>query len=342
MTAKYALIHGTGLIGASVGLGLVANGWSVAGWDPDATALAEALGLGAIQRELTSPDGGMDEADLVFLCGPLTASLAELESMKTDALVTDIASVKAPVVKAGGHLRNFVAGHPMAGSTASGANFASGHLFMGASWVLCNDTAQPDAVDRMSAVVSSLGANPIVMSAEDHDRYVAIVSHLPRVLASALIEMLAQAPEARRLTAGSFRDLTRVAGSGAEWWTDVLLANENAVGEAVSDLVEILNNWKAELANGHDHPIRERLAAAREARSHLGAPIAEIRVVLFDRPGEIARVGTALSESKVDLRDIQLRHAEYGGGGILTLSVNVSETDLLREALAANGFELER
>jgi hypothetical protein len=95
------------------------------------------------------------------------------------------------------------------------------------------------------------------------------------------------------------------------------------------------------MTSGDAAAINEHLATTAEARGKLGAPVAVVRVILFDKPGEIGLVGRSLEKSGVDLRDLQLRHAEYGGGGVLTLSVGVEEAGLLREALTANGFVLE-
>ncbi len=341
LTSQLATIHGTGLIGASIGLALKAHGWKVAGWDPEAGVLNEASSVGAIDRQLHAPDDDDARTDITFLCGPLDATLSTLESLQSDRTITDVASVKRPVVAAGSHLPGFVAGHPMAGSAVSGPRFASAHLFHGASWAICSDNSNERAIDEVSRVVATMGANPVLLTSAEHDAYVATVSHLPRVLASALIELVSKSPGATRLSAGSFRDLTRVAGSGGSWWSEVLVTNGAPVRSAIGGLIDILKEWDAELSTSDGDAIAERLGSAEKGRSELGAPVAEVRVVLFDRPGEVGRVGMALSDSGVDLRDIQLRHAEYGGGGILTLSIAAGETDALRAALATQGFEIE-
>jgi prephenate dehydrogenase len=338
---QLAIVHGTGLIGASIGLALKTHGWRVAGWDPDPTVLDEATSVGAIDRRLQRGDDLDDRADIIFLCGPLDATLGTLNSLETTTVITDVASVKQPVVAAGAHLPGFVAGHPMAGSAVSGPRFASAHLFHGASWVICNDNPNEMAMGQLSRLVTAMGANPVILSAADHDAHVATVSHLPRVLASGLIELVARSPGAARLSAGSFRDLTRVAGSGGSWWSGVLTNNRGPISSAIGELIDILKEWDADLAAADEKAIAARLLDAEEGRSQLGAPVAEVRVVLFDRPGEVGRVGVALSDSGVDLRDIQLRHAEYGGGGILTLSIAAADASALRSALATQGFELE-
>jgi prephenate dehydrogenase len=290
---------------------------------------------------LADPVEDLDWADLLVLAGPPRATLETLENLDTGILVTDITSVKTPIVGVGGGLSRFVPGHPMAGSASSGAEHASAHLFHGASWVLCDDLANATDIEEVEGIVRSLGANPVVMSASSHDERVALVSHLPRLLASTLIQMTSENPGASELSAGSFRDLTRVAGSDADWWTDIFLANRDAMDQVIGQVQELLGRRRDEITSGDAAAINEHLATTAEARGKLGAPVAAVRVILFDKPGEIGLVGRSLEKSGVDLRDLQLRHAEYGGGGVLTLSVGVEEAGLLREALTENGFELE-
>ncbi len=341
MTSGDVLIHGTGLIGASIGLGLTEAGWSVSGWDPDREALGQAVNRGAILKANSDPHEGMSAADVVVLAGPSAATIATLRTIETPAVITDITSIKMPIVSAGSHLSRFVAGHPMAGSAASGVAHASSHLFHGAKWILCDDTASPDDVEKIGALVTSLGATPVIMSANDHDRSVALVSHLPRVLASALVQLASADPQALNVSAGSFRDLTRVAASGSDWWTDILITNAEQVGAAISELRAALLRISSHLEMGEGDSVADFLKETGNVRSHLAAHGAEVRVILFDRPGEIAMVGRALEESAVDLRDLQLRHAEHGGGGILTLTVGADEADDLRSALAHHEFEIE-
>lgn len=336
-----ALIHGTGLIGSSIGLGLSAVGWEVWGWDPDPAALDESLRLGAIVRTMETDLEGLDSADVMILAGPPHATLLSLATIETDALVTDIASIKQAIVGAASGQPHFVAGHPMAGSAASGARHASGHLFHGAKWVICDDGASTADIHTVEDLVTSLGASPVLMTAQEHDRSVALVSHLPRVLASALVRLAGEDPQALNVSAGSFRDLTRVAASGSDWWTDVLFRNSSQVESTITSLQALLSQISSLLAQGDQAGIAQFLRDTSETRSHISAPAAEVRVILFDRPGEIAKVGEALAESAVDLRDLQLRHAEHGGGGILTLSVGVDSTESLRDALEVRGFEIE-
>jgi prephenate dehydrogenase len=337
MTSRRAIIHGTGLLGASVGLGLRSQGWEVAGWDPDPDAMTEAARRGAIGEQV---DGPRTDADLVVMAAPPDAVVASLGDLDTDALVTDIAGVKLPIVAAAAHLPRFVGGHPMAGGETTGASLATRTMFHGATWVLTTDDAAPDDLARMEEIVRSLGANPLVMTAEEHDAAVARVSHLPHVLAAALMRLVEADPATLSLAGGGFRDLTRIAAGDSTWWAEVLTANAEQVSTSIEDLQRVLDAWRRIIRESGEGELDAELEAARVARSGLGEHHTQVRVVLLDRPGEIARVGHALETSRVDVRDFQLRHGEHGGGGILTISVKGEGKDALTMALIDEGFEV--
>jgi prephenate dehydrogenase len=332
-------ILGTGLIGASIGIGLRQAGWRVAGWDPDEEALDGADAVGALDRVATRADV-LAGADLVVLAGPPAAIEAELAIIETSALVTDVAGVKEPMVRAGTRLARFVGGHPMAGRETSGPAGASGGLFRGATWVLTTDGVRSEDMEQMADVVLALGGVPVHMGAVEHDEAVAAISHLPQVVAWALVNQVARNQSALDLAAGGFRDLTRIALSSAAWWPEVLTENRRALSSLVRRLGSDLTDWADHIDGGENEQLGAEMLSARAARASLTAPVASIGVILEDRPGEIARVGHALELSGVDLRDLQLRHATHGGGGVLTLSVRSIEVDLLRQTLVAEGFRL--
>lgn len=337
MTSRRAIIHGTGLLGASVGLGLRSQGWEVAGWDPDPDAMTEASRRGAIGEQLDGPE---TNSDLVVMAAPPDAIVASLGDLNTEALVTDIAGVKLPIVAAAAHLPHFVGGHPMAGGETTGASLATRTMFHGATWVLTSDDAKSDDIARMEEIIRSLGANPLVMTAEEHDAAVARVSHLPHVLAAALMRLVEAEPATLSLAGGGFRDLTRIAAGDSTWWAEVLTANAEQVSASIEDLQQALDGWRRIIGDNGEGELDAGLEAARVARSGLGEHHTQVRVVLLDRPGEIARVGHALETSRVDVRDFQLRHGEHGGGGILTISVKGEGRDALTVALIDEGFEV--
>lgn len=337
MSTPRAIILGTGLLGASVGLALRSQGWEVAGWDPDPEGLAEASRRGAITTELDGPDG---DADLVVLAAPPEAIVTTLNELESDALVTDIAGVKGPIVTAGSRLAHFVGGHPMAGGETSGASLASGTMFHGATWVITSDGTDPADVTTLREIVTAFGANPLVMTAAEHDAAVARISHLPQVVAAALMRLAETDPASLPLAGGGFRDLTRIAAGDSSWWAEVLTANSIEVDASIERLQETLDEWRRIVRAESDDELGAELEAARVARADLGEHHTQVRVVLLDKPGEIARVGHALESSRVDVRDFQLRHGEHGGGGILTISVKGNNKDALLVALIDEGFEV--
>jgi len=335
-----ALILGTGLIGASVGAGLSSRGWHVAGWDPVAAALNEAREMGAVVETVSDPLTAAREFDLVVLCGPAAAIIETLGCLETDALVTDVAGVKSPVVRAARHLPRFVGGHPMAGRESSGPGAATAAMFRGAAWILTEDGADESDLKAMEETVEELGAYPVRMSAAAHDAAVAAVSHLPQVVASALVNLVASDETALSLAAGGFRDVTRIALSEPGWWTDILTENREPLSRLLRRLSDELEQWAARVETADRSGVARRLETARDTRKSLAPPVAAVKVLLEDRPGEIARVGHALAEAEVDVRDLQLRHATQGGGGVLTLSVKPGQEERLASELRREGFRL--
>jgi prephenate dehydrogenase len=334
-----AAILGTGLIGASIGMGLRTAGWTVVGWDPDPEALERARDRGAIDGPL--PAGEEDESapDMVILAGPPQAIIDEVGSIDTDALVMDVAGIKRGVVAAA-RGRRFVGSHPMAGRETSGPEAASPALFRGAAWVLVTDGADETDLVTVERVVETLGARPIRMTAEEHDTAVAAVSHLPQVLAGALLLEADAETQALDLAAGSFRDLTRVAASDPAVWAQLLAINREPVRAAIEGITARLRALADALDAGDAPAVEAFLDDARRLRRSLAPAIAAVRVALADRPGELARVGHALESTAVDVRDLQLRHAPHGGGGVLTLMVRPGEAEPLRHALESEGLVL--
>ena len=337
MTSQRVGILGTGLIGASIGLGLRRAGHDVRGWDPEESAVAEAARLGAL--EPADRIEALAWADIVVLAGPPAVIVDEVAEIETSALVTDVAGIKGPVVSAAAHVPRFVGGHPMAGREASGPAAATGSLFRGAAWVLVTDGAGSEDLEIVTSLVEDLGARPMLMTAEEHDRRVAVVSHLPQLLAAGLLHLADDEDGALDLAAGSFRDLTRVAASDPAPWTELLSGNADALATAVTSLTRALDEL-ASSARSSPERVASTLGEARRLRRSLAPPVAAVRVALDDRPGELARVGTAFASSGVDVRDLQLRHGPHGGGGVLTISVRPGEDETLRDALRAEGLDV--
>lgn len=339
-----ACVLGTGLIGASVAAGLRSIGWHVTGWDPSSEARLAAMSAGVVNAIESSAETAMTDSELIVLAGPpaaISATLADTHpEVFGDALVVDVGGVKQQAVASSVQVARFVGTHPMAGREQSGAEAASAAMFHGAIWIITEDGARAEDLDIVERLVADLGASPVRMSAADHDNAVALISHLPQILAASLVGLASESEAAVELAAGSFRDLTRVALSDPAMWTDILFANAEAVTVAIAEVESTLVAYRQALRDGDRGWVTGRLVKAREARSAMAPPVVGIEVHLQDEPGELAGVGRALAATKCDIRDLQMRHGRHGGGGVLTLSVRPGEVATLRAALFAEGFTL--
>jgi len=333
-------ILGTGLIGTSIGLALHGAGWHVVGWDTDPEIGRLALERGGIDELVASERAACEGPhDLVVFAGPPAAAAEFVSRSEMPWLTIDTAGAKATIVAAS-KLARFVGTHPMAGREVSGPEAATSSLFNGATWVITTDGAsEPDMV-AAEEVIAAMGARPIRMTAAEHDTAVAAISHLPQMLAASLVGLAADHETAMNLAAGSFRDLTRVAASDSGLWLDVLRANRDDVLDAVVRLQARLDNLAALLAEDDIAQLAVHLEAARDVRRSLAARATAVHIALADRPGELAKVGAALSAANADVRDIQLRHAPYGGGGVLTISVRPGDAATLTDAILAVGLVL--
>lgn len=337
---KSAAIIGTGLIGTSIGLALRAGEWQVIGWDRDPDVAAAALARGGLSTVAESEaEACAGPLDLVVLAAPPAAAADFVGRSSTPWLTIDTSGAKSAVALAN-NIARFVGTHPMAGREVAGPGAATASLFNGATWVITTDGAALTDIEEVEEIVVSLGARPVRMTSADHDAAVAAISHVPQLVAASLVGLAGDHPDAMDLAAGSFRDLTRVAGSDPALWLDVLAANKTEVLSAVAELQDRLSGLVALLDSGDLASLGEQLDASRTVRRSLAARATEVRVALADQPGELAKVGAALSTAQADVRDIQLRHAPYGGGGVLTISVRPGDAGALADAILAVGLVL--
>lgn len=239
-------IVGTGLIGASIGMGLKAKGHRVLGYDLSTENTDIALRRYAIDEAVSIEVAS--KADVVFVAVPPAATVAVLDqvyaSRAPETLVTDTASIKADVAAWGQDKEWFVASHPMAGHEKGGPKFASNWLFRGAKWIICPGAAPTSLMAKLESVLKELDAIPVRLSASEHDRTAAILSHLPHVLAGLLLETGGQL-ESTEASGGSWKDLTRVGGVDPELWTQILLGNRTEVASVLGDYVARLGELQS-------------------------------------------------------------------------------------------------
>jgi prephenate dehydrogenase len=235
-------IVGTGLIGASVGLAAKrAGAREVGGFDSDPAALAVAVERVAIDRPADRVEEAVAGADLVVVATPVGAIAAcvleVLAATGAECTITDVGSTKACICSALGTEARFVGGHPLAGSDTQGPAHASAAMFDGSTWFLTPTAAtDPERTSLVSGLVGSLGAEPVMFDPSNHDRLVAVTSHLPHALANLLVNQIgAVGDDARAATGGSLRDMTRVAGANPGIWVDVFLENAELLRGALAE-----------------------------------------------------------------------------------------------------------
>ncbi len=347
--APRAMIVGTGLIGGSVGMALRERGWHVSGVDAAPGVAARAVELGALSVEGDDP-----EASLVVVATPVHAAAGVIADLlarpgrRPDAVVTDVGSVKGPLVAAVDH-PFFVGGHPMAGSEQVGVDGADGDLFVGATWVLTPTAlTDPGAFTGLRAILADLGADVVALAPDQHDSLVAVVSHVPHLTAATLMDLAAGLGEEHgallKLAAGGFRDMTRIAAGQPSIWPDICDDNAGAIVETLDLLIEALTTTRRLVAE-HDHQallgVLNRAAVARRAladRLPQAEDLVEVRVPVADRPGVFAEIYTLAFELDVNIVDDDIAHSVEGDRGVLVLVVDGGAAPTLLAALAERGY----
>lgn len=264
-------IVGVGLIGGSIGMALKGAGHRVIGFDPRPEHLEK-----AIERHLMDERATLAEvagADAAFVAVPpafVTETLAAMEpDLNPEGAVSDCTSVKSAILDwvagRGGLLaERFVGGHPMAGHEKSGPAYASEWMFRGARWLLTpTKLTSREARERITGLVKETGAKPVRLDAGEHDRHVAVLSHLPHVVAAALVEMGGRI-ETPEVAAGSWRDLTRVGGVDPELWSQILTGNAGPNAAALDDLIGHLSRYRSLLDDREG--LRAALASVAEIK----------------------------------------------------------------------------
>ena len=347
-----AVIAGVGLIGGSVALGLRERllARHITGLDASAAALEEALALGVIDEARAAPGEWLGSADLIVLAAPVKALAPLARSLapfiSPTALITDVGSVKASIAaefEALG-LRNFVPGHPMTGSERGGVANASAGLLENAVWVLTPTERTPlTALSRLRRLVEQLGAAPVVMPPDAHDKLVATVSHLPYLASLALTHMVARDERLSLLAAGGFRDLTRVASGDPRMSRDMVVENKAALREALHSFSRQLSH----LADTLDDPDELLLSAQEGKRTRDSLPVVkrsllppkyDLVVAVPDKPNQIGAITRILGEARINIKDIEVLAVREHGGAIRLGLEEAGDVTRAAELLRGEGY----
>lgn len=352
-------IIGVGLMGGSLGLAARAHAGvrTVLGYSRSPDTLRLALEMGAITQACGSLEEVCASADLVFIATPVRSIPGHVEAalaaVSPTAVVTDMGSTKGALMAGLDHSRQrrFVGGHPLCGAETAGVGHATASLYRGATYFLTPGAhVDPDAVELLYGFINEIGARPFAVDPLEHDRLMALVSHLPHVIANALMTQAGEHPGGRDalLSAGpSFRDMTRVAGANARVWTDIFSENRGALLSALREFRARLEEVSAALEAGDESRLtasirsaalqRERMLAER---SLAASDLYRLTVRIADRPGVLREIMVALGDVAINIEDLSLHHESAELGGTLTMYVLGADVcQRARDVLARLGYE---
>jgi len=339
-------IVGSGLIGTSIGLGLVQRGIAVEMVDSDPSAQA-------LARDLT---GGVVVVDpeLVIFALPTSALSQVMQSeiaINPQSTFMDVGSVKSEVVlqvKAFlGLSTRFLPTHPMAGREIGGAGSARADLFQGRSWILTPEAdCAPESKNLVIELITLLGATPIELSALDHDAAVAKISHLPQIAASLVAKQLTGTPaEWMELAGQGLRDTTRIAGSDEKLWKEIIYSNR----AEISELLISLQNDLAQMIKSLDDPakIAELIAAGRDGKAMIpgkhGGKAREysyLPIVIDDKPGQLGAIFNECAAMQVNVEDLNIEHSPGQLSALITLSLSADDAEKLSSHLTSIGWNV--
>ena len=339
-------IVGVGLIGGSLGMALCRRGLAreVVGTGSGAGNLRLALELGAINSFTLSPAGAVTGADLVIIATPVSATIPALlellPHLTPGTVVTDVGSTKGEVVREGERAVtpgiSFVGGHPMSGSEKTGVQGADPYLFENAFYVITpTPQTSPGALSYVRKLAGGVGARVIEMEPEAHDRAVSAVSHLPHLIAAALVNTVARSPgseNALPLAAGGFRDTTRIASGSPSLWRDIFISNRRQALGMLQYFKKELDLFEDMLLAGDGRAIETWLDCARQARSEIPSKtrgylpvLHELVLTVPDRPGAINGFTLHLLKAGINISDIEILRVREGEGGTIRVGLATEE-----------------
>lgn len=344
-------VLGVGLIGGSVGLAARQRlGAEVTGWDRDPAVLDRAVAAGAIDRGAATIAEAVAEVETVVVAAPvgaLPASVeAALDAAGPDTVVTDVGSVKHPVVSAFGADERFIGGHPLAGAEVAGVEHARPDLFDDATWYLTpTRTSGGVLFERLHRLLTAIGARPQAIDPDVHDRVLAAVSHLPHVLANVLVAQTSSAlgsEETIPSTGPSFRDSTRVAGANPPMWADIYHANRDALAVQLDETITRLQRVRGILDDPAE--LQAWQGAVKDERHRLleaglvGGSTRELRVAVPNTPGVVAELALTLGRAGINISDMALSPSPDHRNGVVALWCAAEHLDRAVELVRGLGY----
>ncbi|QSS98459.1 prephenate dehydrogenase [Pontibacillus sp. ALD_SL1] len=356
-------VVGLGLIGGSIALNLQNNSnVTIIGFDGNDKAIDYSLQNNIINQRANSFEDGVLQADIVFLATPTSITrsyIQKLDDMELnkEVLVTDVCSVKKPVMDTAQSLTNqqivFVGGHPMAGSHKNGIEAAKAHLFENAYYLFIPGIhAKGKHISMLEQLLSSTRSYFVTVDVEAHDQMTGVISHFPHLIASALVHQArswhSTHPFLHELAAGGFRDITRIASSHPKMWNDIFFQNRETMISLLTDWIHEMNHLKSLVETLEHDELHTYLEQAKQYRD--GLPVKQkgaipsfydVYVDIHDQPGALSEVTHIVAQETISIVNIQILEIREGITGALRLSFQTERDQKhAKTLLQSNGYEV--
>ena len=351
---------GLGLIGGSIAKALrqFHPGYRLIGYDIHSESTELAVKEGVLDIALSEINEAFSHCDYIFLCAPVSFNDENLLKLKEfitpGCLLTDVGSVKTDIhkhIEALGLGRQFIGGHPMAGSERTGYINSKAILLENAYYILTpTKEVVKEKIDEYRELAASLGAIPLILSCDQHDYVTAAVSHLPHVIASSLVNLIreedADSGIMKMIAAGGFKDITRIASSSPAMWQQICLTNADNIISLLDDYVVSLEKIKENILKSRSDEIYRFFDGARHYRDSFidasSGPIKnayEVSIEIADEPGTLASVAALLADHHISIKNIGILHNRERQDGALRIEFYDQESiDAAKEILAPKGY----
>jgi len=348
MKSQHVRVVGAGLIGTSIALGLASRGASVELHDEDQDALD-------LAKDLLAPHVKVGVPDLVIVATPPKTILNVLKrefGNNPQATFIDVGSVKNNLVLEVETLTElaarFVGSHPMAGREVAGPSSAQADLFQGRAWILTpTSVTEESSIDLAKEVVEALGATAYIMSAPAHDSLLARISHLPQITSTALAGAIEQLGDDLNLSGQGLRDMTRIANSDGELWSEILLENQNEVLKAISEYQQIIANLKDALESRDESALKNLFVNGNKGRSkvsgkHGSKPrnYSHLMIVIKDEPGALSQLFEQCAAINANIEDLSIEHSPGQLTGLITLAFSPDDALRVQDHLLSHDWKV--
>lgn len=341
-------IIGAGLIGGSLSLALSRIGVAhqIQDVSPDAKSILESKGdtLSTLQSA---------DIDLVVIAVPpdqVAFQILQAFEQYPNAYVTDLSSIKAPfesMIGSSGYATRYVGSHPMAGKEANGTKAADPNIFADRVWIICETEVNKRAVEILTKLIDRLHAITVLIPATEHDLVVSYLSHLPQIVSSSLADLAVSANINLDVAGPAFRDMTRIARSNPELWTQIASANRHNIVEAIEGIEQRLNLLKHSLNENDVHSIHSFFKTAAEKSAllpgkHGGVArnFQTLSLRVADEPGALAKVFNLAADINLNIEDISIEHVLNRPVAVITLQIDQSDILRAKQEYLAHGWEI--